>query len=201
MTVALIVGHSSAKSGATNLLGESEYDFNKRIAFRVKDILKDQIVVLLKDNYISYNEKLTELKPLLAIELHFNSFREDAYGCEALLINDNEKLEVNALLYLISKRFDLRNRGIKYTDPRARGYTNLMLLRSHCKKSFILEPCFRNEAEVFNNEQEYALLLADFLRDYIPKQVTEESTPWKTLLQSLWALLRFLKDNSKVKTL
>lgn len=189
--IVLVVGHTSSRKGARNFKGESEYFFNKRIALKVSEKLDHKITVLYKDKFSLYEKNLKELKPYLAIELHFNSFDGHAQGCEALSVETSP--EAIAFLYLLSKKFKLRNRGVKTLQETSRGYGNLMVLRRHCTKSFILEPCFQKETKIFNNEDKYALLIAQFLQDYLPnktKTIKQEESLWRKLFQFLWGLLR-----------
>lgn len=196
--VTLLVGHSESRRGAKNFKGEHEWEFNSRIARKVYELLDKRIDVLFKGITPPYEKILEETKPELVIELHFNYFGGRVTGCEALIINEKSYPDANNLLHLISSRFGLRNRGVREVTDTDRGFLNLRILEKYSNKCILLEPCFQNDREIFNNEDAYALLLADFLEQYLPVQKTEEK-PWTKLLASLWALLPYSKDSLKTK--
>lgn len=188
----ILIGHTPDRKGAKNFKGEHEYDFNYRIAIKVFNYLDEQISVISKiDNW---KEVLDELKPTVIIELHFNYFGGDASGCEALILKGDTPKDINELLEEISDEFTLRNRGVKPLAEGDRGYQNLVTMRKYCRHVFILEPCFQGDKEIFEDEENYALLLAHYLEKYIPlkkkyKPKQKESL-WKRLLAYLSGLLQ-----------
>lgn len=159
MNVGIVVGHNYQKQGAINFKGESEYCFNCSIAERVKANLSQsniQCHVFKKDTAPSIlGADIKYIKPEFLLELHFNSFHEEVFGSEVLIL-DRAKDRGN-LIYLAKKLtrlhsdiFYIEDRGLKYLKEGDRGFRNLEFY-DNCgvPLSMIFEPCFGN----FRNEE------------------------------------------------
>jgi len=100
INVAFIVGHTQRAQGADNYNGLSEYCFNRAIGYRTKDILDDTSYinsqVFLKDaGQDLLAAELRLFNPDVALELHFNSYKTKAYGCEAIIYRRSMFPEAN----------------------------------------------------------------------------------------------------------
>lgn len=190
--IAIIVGHTHRSQGAVNYKDESEYVFNKRIAKYIKDYL---------DNYSSKTtgifmrdgigrsgvaSKSAKWGADLTLELHFNSFRKVAYGCEVLVYGECKNFNdvvimADEMTDDLAKQFNLGERfivtlddgerrdGVKVLNRKDRGGYNLRAMSEQgIKYSMLIEPCFANfkthESEaIFENERQYAETVAEYL--------------------------------------
>jgi N-acetylmuramoyl-L-alanine amidase len=195
--IAIIVGHSPKRPGAKNYLKETEYSFNCRIAEKMKEYLaqaypekKVKIFYRPEGYYLPSIKQVAEdvgkWKAKVSLELHFNSFKTKAYGCETLIWADSENVEetakyADALTDELAKKFNLSERsqyefkngmigdGVKALSGKDRGRKNLQYVEEQgVKVAMLVEPCYANIEQreskaIFENEDDYALVLADEL--------------------------------------
>ena len=83
----IIVGHDRYKQGARNYLGESEYNFNMRIASHIKNF-----IVGTYDNHSldSLARTVSYAKTNGCLMLHFNWFGGEAHGCELVALEHSK---------------------------------------------------------------------------------------------------------------
>lgn len=190
--IAIIVGHTKKSKGAVNYKGESEYDFNKRIAKEIKDYLdnfsKKTTGIFLRDGIgrSGVAQAVAAWNADLSIELHFNSFETMAYGCEILVWNRSRNFTDTVIMADemtddLARAFNLRERnsfktedgiirdGVLILTDKDRGSYNLRAMEdAGVKYSMLIEPCFANykntESEaIFENEKKYAETIAEYL--------------------------------------
>lgn len=172
--IAIIVGHSETDPGAMGYNGVSEYDFNQKIAHRVKNHLvrmgTSRVEVFFKSG--DYVKRVRDYNPELIIELHFNALNGSApgvgYGSEALVIAGDSRAisEANLLLSEFKKRFGIKPRGVlQLVNKNQRGFRNFNGLRDI--PMFIFEPCFgdektRESEKIIEHPDKYAAFLIDY---------------------------------------
>jgi len=190
--IAIVVGHTGRSKGALNYRKESEYDFNKRIAKLIKEYLDNfsskTTGIILRDGIgrSGAAKKCKEWGADLTLELHFNSFRKIAYGCEVLCYADSKHFNETVIMadeltddlakeFKLGERHTLRTDdgelrdGVKVTKSKDRGGYNLRSMNDlGIKYSMLIEPCFANyktpESEaIFENERKYAETIAEYL--------------------------------------
>lgn len=180
----IIVGHNSKARGAVNYKGETEFDFNSRIALRMKEIIdsSDSLFNATIYNRIpgaGYGNEIAELaKDIkedaceLTMELHFNSGPKGARGCE-ILVHTKNKLAIgiaDAMTDQIEHIFGIFQRdqdGVREVAKGDRGAYNLIALEDvGVRVPLLMEPCFANEKtaesqKIFDQEDLYASTLAN----------------------------------------
>jgi len=183
--IALIVGHSHESQGAVNYLGETEFSFNSRIAARVeklfleRDSIVDLKVFFRPDGVVptaikKVGKAVGEWGAEASVELHFNSFKTEASGCEALVLRGGGfvPIETDFLTCFFDKfhkDFGIKRRGLKIVEKGESGFLNLKAVKDNgVKMAFLFEPCFGNfktkeSQAVFENEEKYARFLCDQL--------------------------------------
>lgn len=188
--IALITGHSKLSQGAKNFLGEHEYSFNSRIAQLVKHEINTryqgvECLVFYRDDG-GLRQVARDIKAWgevdVSLSMHFNAFKDRAYGCECLIsktytVNEHssQSLAFN-LVNAIFKTFDIKprhNNGLKWVSGGDRGAYNLELMEdAGAKIALLLEPCFANfetdeSQRFFRDEQAYVDLLVTSLTDFL----------------------------------
>ena len=174
MKTAIVVGHDVSEQGAVSkILDMTEYRFNCLVA----DELCNDFDIYYRDaKKRGYNAKMEELARQLngknydfVIELHFNKYdgkaNNEGHGCESVIFPENLKSRdlSEKILDKISKKFNVKNRGVKEHGKGERGYGFLSKINSNC---IILEPFFgdENEAKRFLNFKKYANCLKEILQ-------------------------------------
>lgn len=191
-SLAIIVGHSKNKQGSSSYKGVSEYVFNSKIASMMTDLLKeysDEVEwrIFYRDDVGIYGvaELVYEWKRDcdLTLELHFNSFKKPARGCE-VLVNENASNIERCIFYAdiitdeLAKEYGIIQRnvtadhdGIRFVGEGDRGYKNLSVMQEATAKcSLLIEPCFANfetlEAKlIIDNPNRYAEFLVSAICD------------------------------------
>jgi N-acetylmuramoyl-L-alanine amidase len=191
--LALIVGHniSGKRKGAKNYLGEYESEFNYRIAKKVKNKLKKfhcGVKIFTRDGkmLLDLSKEVTDFYPDMSLELHFNSFRKPAFGCEVLALEFDPESSALARLIAanISYGMDIKRRrdqGLYTIRKGGRGFKNLNYIRMHQKSNFpkvIVEPCFANiktkeSTFFFENEDEYVFCLVKSIKEQLKLESTK----------------------------
>jgi len=122
--VAIIRGHSQSSQGAVAFDGTTEFTWNGKVKASMKTMIFDYPWIefgffVKKDNetFESFAKRLKSFGAVLAIELHFNSFKSRVVGLEMLLWKDSKNLERNLVIADVitdnlSKAFGIRQRGI-----------------------------------------------------------------------------------------
>ena len=118
--VALIIGHSAKKQGATNKNhGVSEFEFNEPLAHSVSEKLKIEgfeVVVIYRDcSYSDLPFKVNLTNADIAVSFHCNAFDENPHGSEVLYYNGSDKGKLLALSLQreIVKCLGVKDRGVK----------------------------------------------------------------------------------------
>lgn len=195
--IALIVGHTKKSQGAVNFKGETEFSFNTRIAEKIKKIFEDkypekELKLFFRDEgyystaVVAVGKAVGKWGASISMELHFNSFKQIAYGCEILVWDGAEELDKTVMLAdvitdRISKKFNLKERnvykykdgkigdGVKVLPSKDRGALNIKACNdAGVKYAMLIEPCFANlesseSKAIFENEDAYAEFLAEEL--------------------------------------
>lgn len=184
-SLGIVVGHNSGSKGAINYKGEQEWDFNKRIAMYMHNILKDHgymSAILYRPINESYKSQCksvvrdaSDIGITKAMCLHFNAAGKGAMGCE-VLVTDTANIEVKMVADNITddlnEKLGIRERGKDGRKDLSRshnGYWMLKYLEYDGVDAIIPEPCFANyrtdesEAifETTENEKRYAAILAE----------------------------------------
>ena len=198
--IAIVVGHSPTSKGAKSYSGVYEFDYNMLVARSLQNILAredhSKITKIFfrppghyKTAIKQLAEQVGEWKADFSIELHFNSFRAPAYGCEVLINvdhpNANELAKyVDQFTDRLAKQYNLSQRhrysfkdgtvgdGVKVLSYKDKGYWNLRYMQLNgVKNSILVEPMFANiknkESQQFfggDGVNNYARFLANELR-------------------------------------
>lgn len=181
--VAICVGHSRARDkGAVNVLGVYEWNFNKPIADRTAELIRDSghmTAVISHYEGNSYGEAMADVAKQLktigadvALELHFNSASSpSATGFEFLCWHSSK--HGPALADCMRKSFqrtfpEQRDRGIKRATPADRG--SRFLQKTHCP-AIICEPFFGSNPEdtafFYGHREELAQAYADGILNWL----------------------------------
>lgn len=159
--IALAVGHTQGAQGASNADGLSEWEFNKKVAYRVQEKLKElhgigvDIIHRETVDYALYCKAYNMLPSVgysAVLELHFNSFSLPAKGAEVLCLKGSKGEDLaNALCgFLVNKGWIVRGKdnGVKYLNQGDRGYNFLSSVSSYLNcAAVIVEPCFGSNKE------------------------------------------------------
>ena len=178
-TVVLIVGHNSVSKGAySNVLQQSEYDYNLEVTNKVlarQNELKYSIRVLFRKPNPSYSFQMGELlgeldreKYKVAVELHFNAPAKiedtETQGALTLCYYKNEKAKeiINKYFEAIKKyrpNHIIRGIILSKTEKDRGGYGIC-----NSRGTYILvEPFFANNKENVLPINEYTNILVDFI--------------------------------------
>ncbi|MDB4330158.1 N-acetylmuramoyl-L-alanine amidase [bacterium] len=195
--IAVIVGHTKKSKGASNYKGEDEFTFNSRIAEKIKTKMAEKYpsktvkIFFREDGYYSSAVKkvgrsVGKWKAKISMELHFNSYKKAAYGCEVLVWEGAKKISdtvkaADVLTDNLADKFVLKERGknkykdgtygdgVKILPSKSRGALNIKACNDEgVSIAMLIEPCFANIEQgesraIFENEDDYAELLADEL--------------------------------------
>lgn len=156
--IAICVGHSrSGDKGAVNTDGVSEWAFNKPLAERTAELLRDakhDVKVWSEYSGSGYGpamrwlaEQIRDYAADVAVELHFNSAGPEANGYEFLhFCRSGRSARLASCFHFSFKKFfpQRKPRGLKSIDSGDRG--SVFLQRTHCPAA-ILEPFFGSNAE------------------------------------------------------
>ncbi|QYR57798.1 N-acetylmuramoyl-L-alanine amidase [Fusobacterium vincentii] len=175
--VALIVGHNLRSKGAYSSIIGSEFDYWRRIAKEIKNIIPGVVDVYERSPDIYYTremfkvlEKLNQFQYNFCLELHFNSSTNpQACGCECYLYHTNDKAK------MLATNFMVRLQNVFGTQIRNNHGINLVA-NSHtrggygiCKSKWtyiLIEPFFGSnpgEAKKFSDENKIVELLVKFI--------------------------------------
>jgi hypothetical protein len=182
--IGIIVGHNAKARGAVNYKGETEFDFNSRIALKMKKVIDESESLFTATIYnrvpgAGYGNEIAELAAdikkdacELTMELHFNSGPTGAKGCEILAHTKNKTAIhiADVITDKIEKVFGIKQRdvdGVREVAKGDRGAYNLIALEDvGVRVPLLVEPCFANEKtaesqKIFDQEDLYAKTLAD----------------------------------------
>lgn len=173
--VAIVIGHRPKAPGAySHFLGETEYQFNSKVANLLTDIAdvyeRPDIPFVSEGFIISQLVKEINKKSYdMVISLHFNSFHnEQAHGATALyyLTNKFGKAIAKEFVQMISDDFGISKRElIPVTSKKDRGGTLICGVKSPC---ILVEPFFgSNEFDACqfkDQEAKYAQILRSLIK-------------------------------------
>ena len=169
MKIAIVIGHDSKSPGAySKYLGTSEYIYNSEVASYlscVADIYK-------RPNVRGYTNQMEELSKQLekgnydlVAELHFNSFNKKTHGTETVTYKGNMTTLKYGKVFneIISKDFDVKNRGQKTVVKGGRGFGFLSLVKAD---AIIVEPFFGDNGESLNfkDHKQYAASIIKWIK-------------------------------------
>jgi len=155
--IAFIIGHTANAKGAySDYFQESEYGFwydrehhfdreCLDLGISYKHFTRDGVGVV--GAYREADIWLTQFEKKCVVELHFNSAKQMASGCEVLYVHDTAKEGILAVevSYAMSNVLRIRDRGAKNIKSHQDGYTNVTQIASY--PSILLEPFFGNNPE------------------------------------------------------
>tara|TARA_R110000851_G_C12945142_1_gene552664 strand:+ start:41 stop:694 length:654 start_codon:yes stop_codon:yes gene_type:complete len=155
--IAIIVGHNSKSRGAIRIdTGETEYEFNGRIAKAVQDLAEKsgmfEVAIFRRSPGKGYNAQIKEVYAKADLwgatatgELHFNSSATaSAAGCETLSSGSAKSLKLaGAVNNAIVKAFGVKDRGIVTRSKKQRGGASLHSGRA---PAILFEPFFGSNA-------------------------------------------------------
>jgi len=166
--VIILIGHNKKNKGAIAFNGLSEYEFNSQVAHWTADYINKTFSHYIKAHVYDKNKGIAHIRrqnvlnqrsPYLCIELHFNSFKKAARGCEMLIADGNPENEFTMpevhefiLADIFTDKFaaiygnpERGEDGVKkISSNRERGWHNLLGGRTLAKYAFLFEPCFAN---------------------------------------------------------
>ena len=176
--IGLLVGHNQRDQGAVNCLGESEFNFNQRIAHCVFDALKNNgidCVILYRPIVGGYSFQCYHVrdeakfhKCKAVISLHFNA--GGGKGCEVLVAENCPKKSIvfaDLITDLLAESYGMKQRGndgVKVVDHAHRGAYELYALRDAGIASCIVEPAFDDGRKFFENESKYVDALVSAIK-------------------------------------
>lgn len=173
--IAIVVGHRKNKKGAySQFLGQSEYDFNGKVASHlidVADIIFRPDIPFASESYMRKKvlEQINDKNYDLVIELHFNSFHDKrANGVTALhyITNSETKCIAQKFVDAISEEFFIKKRDLMpISSIKERG--GQMIVKSE-PNYILLEPFFGSNKEALkfrHNEKMYADVIRQTLYD------------------------------------
>lgn len=151
MKIALIVGHSQEKQGASNLKNkQTEYEFNKQlvklVARKLRDLSHDTIIVYRDCSYYNLPDKVNKTQADIAVSFHCNAFDRKTSGSETLFYKGSVKGRILAcnIQKQIVKCLKTEDRGIKSKTIEDRGG---FLLKNTSMPCVIAEPFFIDHDE------------------------------------------------------
>lgn len=178
--IGICIGHSRRNDkGAVTLWGESEWDYNSKVAKALKAELDSRgIESFITDNYkySSYSSAIRHCAKLLrdagathAIELHFNSASASANGAEWLHWHSSSggRRLAQAMREAFTAKFPMMtDRGLK---PKRRGQRGSAFLRlTHCP-AILTEPFFGSSIHDCAIFKDHEAALAQAYADGIQK--------------------------------
>lgn len=192
LKIAVIVGHTYKSQGARSFKGVTEYIWNSRVARYMEErslAYSDLELKVFMRDHGGRKEAAINVSGWgadVSIELHFNAVGFVAYGCEALVIEGDEKSAAFADLVTnkLADKYSLKERhrtnllssdyegdGVKELDRKSRGYWNLRYVKNEgVDIAILIEPCFMDtknrESELIHDDQKgYGEFLVDFIAD------------------------------------
>lgn len=180
-----LVGHTQKSSGALTYSNVPEWIFNYSVLLSLEEIHRDRRQNVKFDAVFktridwSATEKELAAEPHYdaSIELHFNSFAKEAFGCECLALamhKDSISFAQHVADKIWTKHKIKKRHGDGVLDiyPASRGHQNLTIVNKYATAAIIVEPCFANfptkEAkEIIDNPKEYAHTLYDAMESYL----------------------------------
>lgn len=173
--VAIVIGHTKDSKGASSKFLPPEFDFNKNVAGKLKEINTGLYDIYEHDTYsYGYNsmikrtaDKINSKNYDLILELHYNAASPLANGCETLYYFASKKGKQYAEQFSqgISTRMGVSNRGIRaLITSQDRGFASVYYPRA---TALILEPFFGSNssdaAKFKNQEGKYAGVINDIV--------------------------------------
>lgn len=161
MKIALIVGHEKAKQGASNVNGETEYSFNKKLAALIAPILLangHEPFVVYRDGttYSHLPKRVNQTQADVALSLHCNAFNTLASGSEVLHYVNSENSEKLATMIQdkVVQVLGLNDRGLRPVDVAHQGRSGDR--GGHLCK-YTAMPCVIVEAFFIDNSNDLAI--------------------------------------------
>jgi len=169
-TIALMVGHTAASSGADSVYspidGEpmSEYEYWTVVTKRMHVTNKNIIVTYRDGMRIAEAVKAAcgqHDETDLYMELHFNGFNGKAYGCSAIYGTESRSVADSFCRFMEDK--GKRYRRIKFEGNAPRGSINVRTGQKYAKYSMLVEPFFGD------NPKDYVpiTVMAEYLSEYL----------------------------------
>lgn len=171
MKVALIVGHTEASQGASNIDGTTEFIYNdeqcKLAAVKLIEAGHEPFIVF-RSTYSQLPHRVNLLKPDLAISFHCNAFNKRTSGSEVLHYHRSVKGKAFAKILQREtlKAIGLLNRGLKAIRTAHNGKAGDrggLLVRYTKMPCVIWEPFFIDNDEDLSKGIDYRNELIDGL--------------------------------------
>jgi len=145
MKVAFVIGHHKLSKGAfSKWFQRKEYDFWKGFECELKEVgdvfYHDQFIFGYNSRQRAMAKKTKDYD--VVFEVHFNSFKGETQGCEALYYHTNEKTKdiCDKFCFVYSSLSDGNSRGSKpLSNDKQRGFGFVYYQRTN---AVILEPFF-----------------------------------------------------------
>lgn len=164
MKIALIVGHEKKAQGASNVNGETEYTFNRKLAKLIAPILLAQghePVIVYRDGttYSKLPQRVNQTEADIALSLHCNAFNTTATGSEVLhYVNSQNSERLASLIQReVVQVLELRDRGLRPVDAKHKGRKGDK--GGHLCK-YTAMPCVIVEAFFIDNNSDLAVATA-----------------------------------------
>jgi len=143
---ALVIGHSQRRPGAVNLTsGINEFEFNKRLAQRIGEILAGctavDISLVYRRSYRRLPDDINRLQPDYCLSLHCNAFDTTASGTQTLYYHTSPAGKALAMVLQceLVDCLGLSDRGVAPVRDNERGSHVLKYTQAPC---VIAEPFF-----------------------------------------------------------
>jgi len=166
--VALVIGHSKKKKGASNKsLNINEFELNEKL---VNDIHEkcDNSIVIYRDTLAELPNKINQENPDYIISFHCNAFNGNVSGTETLYWHKSKNGKTLAQKFQDSmlKVLKLNDRGLVSVKYHDRGWYILRKTNAPC---IIVEPFFidnNSDVNTFkNNREEYINELSSIINN------------------------------------
>lgn len=178
--VGICVGHSrKGDKGAVNVYKQSEWDYNLKVALSLKKELSNLGI----DSYVygkyegrSYREAMKYIaktlkkdKATLALELHFNAFNGEAFGCSMLYnASSTESRSLSKeIQFSVLKTFKTLNRGARGLKRKDRGW---LFVNNPSIPTVLCEPFFgdnKKDCKLFSDTQGLAKSYAEGIKQFL----------------------------------
>jgi hypothetical protein len=177
--LAIVVGHNERAQGANNYLGESEWVFNKRIAYKLiskLEVLGIRSSIIFRPKSGGYRHecryvkgRIKELGCTHAMLLHFNAAGASARGCEVLISHRRGGAFADSISDRLNESLGIKERhddGVKMVYSGHNGFVMINGIDSLGVVTVLVEPCFggyrTTESEaIFEDEDRYVSILAE----------------------------------------
>jgi len=179
--IGIVIGHNSSAQGATNIMGESEFNFHSRVMEKVVSKLNEDyyIKMYFRKPHVSYSRQCADIASRLdddAIDraycIHFNSYDGKTQGIENLVMSNcssNSLKMASVLAEVLHKGYGYPYRGDKGVK-RITNEAGSGMLRAIQGKGIdctLVEHCFGDNPsskKTFGDEDNFVNLMVEGIR-------------------------------------